>query len=64
VREYVEALLEERHAAPGDDLLSALLAVEAEGDRLSHAECVDLVVNVLAGGVDTTQAQLTHALRR
>jgi cytochrome P450 len=63
VREYVEALLEERRAAPGDDLLSALLAAEAEGDRLSHAECVDLVVNVLAGGVDTTQAQLAHALR-
>jgi cytochrome P450 len=63
VREYVEALLEERRAAPGDDLLSALLAAEAEGDRLSRAECVDLVVNVLAGGVDTTQAQLAHALR-
>jgi cytochrome P450 len=63
VREYVEALLERRRARPGDDLLSALLAAEDEGDRLSHAECVQLVVNVLAGGVDTTQAQLAHALR-
>jgi cytochrome P450 len=63
VAEYVEALLDERRRSPADDLLSALLAAEAEGDRLSHAECVDLVVNVLAGGVDTTQAQLAHALR-
>src|SRR5262249_25951717 len=25
--------------------------------------CINLVLNVLAGGVDTTQAQLSHALR-
>jgi cytochrome P450 len=61
VYDYVEALLDRRRTA--DDLLSTLLAVEAEGDRLSHDECVNLVVNVLAGGVDTTQAQLAHALR-
>jgi cytochrome P450 len=36
---------------------------EDEGERLSHAECVNLVLNVLAGGVDTTQAQLAQALR-
>ena len=56
VYDYVEALLDERRAAPADDLLSTLLAAEEEGDRLSHAECVNLVLNVLAGGVDTTQA--------
>ncbi|MCW2947195.1 MAG: cytochrome [Actinoallomurus sp.] len=60
---YVEALLEKRRAEPAGDLVSALLAAEDQGDRLSHAECVNLVVNVLAGGVDTTQAQLAHALR-
>ncbi len=63
VYDYVESLLAKRRAEPADDLLSALLAAEAEGDRLSHDECVNLVVNVLAGGVDTTQAQLSHALR-
>ncbi|GIH93382.1 cytochrome P450 [Planobispora siamensis] len=63
VYDYVEALLAERRAAPGHDLVSALLATEEQGDRLSHAECVNLVLNVLAGGVDTTQAQLSHALR-
>jgi cytochrome P450 len=63
VYDYVEALLRRRRAEPADDLLSTLLAAEADGDRLSHAECVNLVLNVLAGGVDTTQAQLAHALR-
>jgi cytochrome P450 len=61
--DYIEALLERRRTAPADDLLSTLLAAEDAGDRLSHTECVNLVLNVLAGGVDTTQAQLAHALR-
>src|SRR5205807_2135296 len=52
-----------RRTEPGDDLLTALLAAEEAGDRLSHDECVNLVLNVIAGGVDTTQAQLGHALR-
>jgi cytochrome P450 len=60
---YVEALLAERQVTPGDDLLSRLLAAREEGDRLSHPECVNLVANVIAGGIDTTQSQLAHALR-
>lgn len=61
--EYVTGLLEERRGQPRDDLASALLAAEDDGERLSHGESVDLVVNVLAGGIDTTQSQLAHALR-
>ena len=61
--DYVEALLEKRRSEPSDDLISKLLTAEAEGDRLSHTECVNLVLDVVAGGVDTTQAQLSHALR-
>ncbi len=61
--DYVADLLARRRAEPADDLISALLAAEAEGERLSAGECVNLVLNVLAGGVDTTTAQLAHALR-
>jgi cytochrome P450 len=61
--EYAHALLAERRERPGDDLLSQLLAAEAEGDRLSEVECVNLVLNVLVGGVDTTQSQLAHGMR-
>jgi cytochrome P450 len=60
---YAEELLDRRRAEPGEDLLTSLLAAEDAGDRLSHAECVNLVLNVIAGGIDTTQAQLGHAMR-
>jgi cytochrome P450 len=63
IYDYVEGLIAQRRAWPGDDLLTVLLAAEEAGDRLSHAECVNLVLNVIAGGIDTTQAQLSHALR-
>ena len=61
--DYVEELLELRRRQPSDDLVSALLAAEEEGEKLSHRECINLVLNVIAGGVDTTQAQLSHAMR-
>jgi cytochrome P450 len=61
--DYVEGLLEQHRAAPSDDLVSTLLAARDEGDRLSHTECVNLVMNVIAGGIDTTQSQLAHAMR-
>src|SRR6266567_4493490 len=61
--DYVARLLARRRSEPADDLISALLLAEAEGERLTGPECVDLVLNVLAGGVDTTAAQLAHALR-
>jgi cytochrome P450 len=61
--DYVDRLLEQRRRAPAGDLLSTLLQAEAEGERLSGPECVNLVLNVLAGGVDTTAAQLAHAFR-
>ena len=61
--DYVANLLEKRRSESADDLISTLLQVEAEGERLSGPECVNLVLNVLAGGIDTTAAQLAHALR-
>ncbi len=61
--EYAWELVRARRASPGDDLISLLIAAEEEGDRLSDVECVNLVLNVLIGGVDTTQSQLAHAVR-
>jgi cytochrome P450 len=60
---YVTDLLEARRADPAGDLISELLSAQAGGDRLSAEECVQLVVNLLAGGIDTTAAQLAHAIR-
>jgi cytochrome P450 len=61
--EWAGALIERRKDDPSDDLISALIAAEQEGERLSDVECMNLVLNVLVGGVDTTQSQLAHALR-
>ena len=61
--QYAEELVAARRDDPGDDLISLLIAAEEEGDRLSDVECINLVFNVLAGGVDTTQSQLAHAVR-
>jgi cytochrome P450 len=60
---YAGELLGRRRALPGDDLISTLIQAEAQGDRLDDVELLNLVLNVLVGGVDTTQSQLAHALR-
>ncbi len=52
-----------RRQSPGDDLISKLIEAEEQGDRLSDVECINLVFNVLVGGVDTSQSQLAHAIR-
>jgi cytochrome P450 len=61
--EYAEALVRARRESPGDDLISKLIEAEEQGDRLSDGECINLVFNVLVGGVDTSQSQLAHAIR-
>jgi len=62
--DYLDALLTARRDDPGDDLISQLLAARAEdGDRLSDVELVNLVLDVLIGGIDTTHSQLAHAVR-
>jgi cytochrome P450 len=60
---YVAKLVEDRRRSPGEDLVSELIAAEQEGDRLSDEECQALVRDVLNGGVDTTQSQLSHGVR-
>ncbi len=60
---WADALIAERRQSPGDDLITDLIAAEAEGERLGHDELRNLVLNILVGGVDTSQSQLAHALR-
>jgi len=55
---YVEDLIRRRRADPGPDLLSALIAVEDGGDRLSADELVAMVENLLFAGHDTTRSLL------
>ena len=55
---YLSDLIEARRATPSDDLISALIAAEAEGDRLSHDELISMCGAVLMAGTDTTRNQL------
>jgi cytochrome P450 len=51
---YLNDLFAERRSAPQDDLVSALLAVEEEGDRLSETELLSIVLLLFVAGHETT----------
>lgn len=60
--EYSRELIAARRDDPRDDLITALIAAEEEGDRLSTDELVMMVNAVIVGGTDTTRNQLGCAV--
>jgi cytochrome P450 len=53
-RAWIHDLLEERRAHPTDDLLSALVAADSHGGRLTEAELLSTAITLFLGGHDTT----------
>ena len=51
---YLQDLVRERRAHPDDSILSALIAAEEEGDRLSSGEVVSTALLLLIAGFETT----------
>ena len=51
---YVRPLLEKRRSDPRDDLLSALVAAEIDGERLGDEEILSFVRLLFPAGADTT----------
>ncbi len=51
---YIQALLAERRARPGDDLLSGLIEVRDSEDRLTEDELISMVFLLLVAGHETT----------
>ncbi|MDQ2858763.1 MAG: cytochrome P450 [Candidatus Eremiobacteraeota bacterium] len=51
-------VIADRRVTPGDDLVSALVAAEAEGERLTDAELRSMVVGLIFAGNDTTRNQM------
>lgn len=54
MKDYLRGAAEERRARPGDDLLSGLVATEAEGDRLTEDEMLATCALLLFAGNETT----------
>ena len=54
LRAYFEALISERRARLGDDLLSELIRAEEAGDRLSTSELISQSIGLLIAGFETT----------
>ncbi len=52
--EYMRTLIADKRANPGDDLVSSLVQVEEEGDRLSEEELLGLIFILIVAGHETT----------
>jgi hypothetical protein len=54
ISDYFRGLIAQRRASPRNDLLSALIAAEAAGDKLSEEELVATCILLLIAGHETT----------
>ena len=57
-----QGLVADRRAQPGEDLTSALLAAEIEGDRLSEREVLGFLFLMIVAGNETTAKLLANAV--
>lgn len=62
LRELMGRLMAERRRSPGPDLLSAMLAAEAEGGRLTEDEIVANALFLMTAGHETAANQTSNAL--
>lgn len=59
---YVNELIAARRAAPQDDLISALIAAEEEGSRLSAPEMVSAITTIYTAAGTTTERMISSGL--
>jgi cytochrome P450 len=53
-RDYFARLIEQKRAHPGDDLITALIHAEEQGDKLTHEELLATCLLLLIAGHETT----------
>lgn len=63
LHEVAGALAVERRKRPGDDLFSALVNAEVDGDRLTDADVAAFFVLLAVAGNDTTRQTTSHAMK-
>jgi cytochrome P450 len=61
--QFATELAAHREANPADDLMTALVQAEIDGDRLTHAEIAAFFVLLSVAGNDTTRHTTAHAMR-
>lgn len=59
---YAEELVADKRSAPGDDLVTSLLTIAEDGDRLEAEEVVAMVAAMILAGSDTVRAFLGNAV--
>ena len=60
---FAKELAAHREQSPGDDLMTALVQAEIDGDRLTHDEIAAFFVLLSVAGNDTTRHTTSHAMR-
>lgn len=59
---YLRDLFEDRRQQPTDDMISALVHAEEEGDQLSEEELFSMLVLLIVAGHETTVSLITNAM--
>jgi cytochrome P450 PksS len=59
---YIHRLIEFKRREPADDLVSALVALEADGDRLSGEELQAMIAILLSAGHETTTNLIANGM--
>lgn len=62
LRRYFRDLIASRRGSPGDDLISALIAVEETGDQLTEDEIISTCNLLLIAGHESTVSLIAHAV--
>lgn len=60
---YVNTMIDEREANPTDDLTTAFIQAEVEGERLSHEEVLMFFFLLMVAGNDSTRAVFTSGIK-
>ncbi|WP_084297894.1 cytochrome P450 [Actinoplanes friuliensis] len=62
IRSYLAGLAAERRRKPGDDLISALVAAEEDGEKLTEDELLTMAALLFAAGFETTTNLLGNSV--
>lgn len=60
--QYMRSLIDKKRRNPGDDILSALIAAEEDGDKLSEDEILSMLFLLIIAGYETTVHLITNGV--